>query len=370
LRAREVGRAPIWCCCGISDEPTSRFTHFDAAEDMMHTRSLRLLACTVTMAAVLVMDRETDARTTLQMVNTAVMSEDMNSTNPPGYMIGTLWWPTVALGRLNMQVGIKHSNKTCTSKVPQCVPPYPTFGWDRAWPLALAPGQPKGDTWMKKTNFQFMVNGTYFYICSGTSFETADCQSTAGPIVSGGKLVIPTSQEHENAPQDVLVFYKNGTAGIVANSTVTASSVKNVAAAIGGNILFSGGAYNKNCDTNCHSPSTQEPRTVIAFDGLSATSNIYFLVIQPGRDDPACNQNLEVEGAKAEEVADYLMGLTLNNTKLQYGFMLDGGGSSTFVNQAGGGLTLSTPGDTMTVNGQCVAVYRPVTTVVGIVNVR
>ena len=305
------------------------------------------------------------------MIARAVTALDLDPNQhvvPSATILGQLWTPqNLTIGKLDIDLSIGHHAQDCTSSKTSCATATKGFGTDDAWPMEITgPDFKRKTSWRTKQNgYAFMVNGTYFYKnCPSTvSYETADCESTAGPVIAGGRLIIPP--EHHIAPDvqplDVLMFNHDGSVVLVTGTTFATysiTSLKNVVTAIGGNILVSNGTYSSACDTVCHAATTPEPRTAIAFDGLASSNHIYFLVIQPGRQAP-------LAGATAAQTANYLIQAGLKNA-----FMLDGGGSSTYVYQNDGGVWTSTPGDTIQLSGvpDPSPVFRPVTTVIGIRN--
>ena len=307
----------------------------------------------------------------LVMQATLVTQHDIDPTSNGTDTVGTLWWPSTTLAHLVLDVVLYHHSGICKSKVSGCVP-QAGVGWDDAYPMWESSNMPPfTPTWYTvlnkaKSPMPFMVNGTYFYKCNQTvTYENTDCQWTAGLIVSGGKLFLPETQNLEPRPLDALMMHKDGSVTLVnswdipgGGPTSTATFPKDLVTAIGGNILFTNGTYNSDCNTTCHEALSVEPRTIIAFDGLSPTNTIYFLVLQPGR-------FTAITGATAPQATAYLTA-----RGLKYGFMLDGGGSSGFVYPTGGTPPASEGGDAIAVNGENLAIYRPVTNVFGIRGTR
>jgi hypothetical protein len=277
----------------------------------------------------------------------------------PTLSLGTMFMSMeLSMDQLRIDLSIGHHNENCTSSVATCSTTVPGFGKDDLWPLwtPVPPGRPNV-TWHDKQTYDLAVNGTYFYKCSapGVTYDNADCVSTAGPIIAGGRVIIPQSQNREpNGPLDVLRFHSDRSASMIEAALFPATSPQGIVTAIGGNILMANGVYADSCDSNCHEALTAQPRTVIAFDNMTSSGHITFLVVQPGRNAP-------FPGATARQTAAYLK---LHD--FQYAFMLDGGGSSSFVYRGKGQPTVSIPGDVVVNGSQQTPVYRPVTTIIGI----
>jgi Phosphodiester glycosidase len=331
------------------------------------TATFRVLLVFVALAVGIVVGVDAD---NITMTATDVLASDLdpNQTLVAGTTVmGQLWTPAAkTLGQLDIDLSIGHHTQQCVSKTTTCSTASTGFGSDDVWPISTSNTDIfHTKSWREKGgHYSFMVNGTYFYrnCTSQTPYDQADCESTAGPIISGGRQIIPATQHlapDDPQPLDVLMFSK-GTAALVTGAAFPNTSQRGVKTAIGGNILISGGAYNSNCDTLCHQAGMTEPRTVIGFDGLTSTSHIYFLVIQPGRCLPL-RRCIALRGATSQQTATYLSGKGITQA-----FMLDGGGSSSYVYLGGTTPVLSIPGDSTTRTDPPNPVYRPITTVIGI----